>query len=61
MNNKGLMFCFEGVDGSGKSSTLKLVAEQLRKQGYDVVETCEPTKTDFGNKIRNLLFESGEI
>lgn len=59
--NKGMMFCFEGVDGSGKTSTMKLVAEILRNKGFDVLETCEPTKNEFGMKVRNLLFESGDI
>lgn len=61
MLNKGLMFAFEGVDGSGKTSTMQLVAEELRLKGYDVLTTCEPTKNDFGLKIRELLFNSGEI
>lgn len=61
MQNKGMMFAFCGIDGSGKTSTLAMVAERLREKGFDVLETCEPTKTEFGMKIRNLLFESGDI
>ena len=36
---------FEGIDGSGKSTILKLVYEQLKSQGHDVVLTFEPTDT----------------
>lgn len=61
MKNKGLIFCFEGGEAVGKSSTLAIVAERLREKGFDVLETCEPQKTEFGIKIRNLLFESGDI
>lgn len=61
MKNKGLIFCFEGGEAVGKTSTLAMVAELLREKGHDVLETCEPTKTNFGMKIRNLLFESGDI
>lgn len=58
---KGMMFTFEGIDGCGKSTTVPLVAQALRAKGYDVVETCEPTKTEFGMKVRELLFNSCEI
>lgn len=58
---KGMLFTFEGIDGCGKSTTIPLVAEALRSEGYDVVESCEPTKTEFGVKIRELLFNSGDI
>lgn len=61
MKNKGMMFCFEGGEAVGKSSTLSMVAKRLRNKGFDVLETCEPTKNEFGMKIRNLLFESGDI
>lgn len=61
MKPKGLLFCFEGGEACGKTSTLTMVAERLRDNGHDVLETCEPTKNEFGMKIRNLLFESGDI
>jgi dTMP kinase len=56
MKNKhgrpGRFIVFEGIDGTGKSTQQKLLAEVLRKHGYKVIETREPTNGKFGRKIR---------
>jgi len=46
---------FEGIDGSGKSTILKLVYEQLKSQGYDVVSTYEPTDTWIGKQVKKCI------
>jgi len=46
---------FEGIDGSGKSTILKLVYEQLKSQGYDVVSTYEPTDTWIGKRVQKCI------
>lgn len=46
---------FEGIEGSGKSTQVKLLAAYLRSKGHDVLETMEPGATRIGNKIRELL------
>jgi dTMP kinase len=52
---------FEGVDGSGKTTQLRLVAELLREDGLDVVETREPGGTELGEQIRDLVLHAGDV
>jgi len=51
---EGLLIVFEGIDGTGKSTQLELLAAFLREHDYDVIETREPTSGTFGKKIREL-------
>lgn len=48
-------FSLEGVDGSGKSTQLAMLAEHFRKSGRDVVTVREPGGTPVSDKIRQLI------
>jgi len=52
--NRGSLIVFEGVDGSGKSTQLALLAETMRSAGREVVETGEPYDCEWGRKIREM-------
>jgi dTMP kinase len=58
---RGLLIAFEGIDGTGKSTQLPLLAEFLRSQGHVVVETREPTDGPYGRQIRALYSNRGRV
>ncbi len=45
----------EGIDGSGKSTQAKLLAEKFKANGCSVYLTCEPTDGAIGKLIRSIL------
>lgn len=58
---KGRFITFEGVDGCGKSTQLRLFASELRLRGVSVMTTREPGGTPLGRRIREILLETDEM
>jgi len=57
----GLFIVFEGIDGSGKSTQIDLLADSLTSRGHQVVTTREPTEGPFGQKIRALYLNRSSV
>ena len=53
--NRGLLIVFEGIDGSGKSTQCRMLADLLNKKGIANISFAEPTRGKWGMKIRQLL------
>ena len=51
---------FEGGEGSGKSTQIKLLGDYLQQKGIDFITTKEPGGTPLGAEIRHLLVEGEE-
>ena len=57
MNEAGAFITFEGIDGSGKSTQVKHLAQRLRDTGRDVLVTREPGGSKGAEEIRSLVLE----
>jgi dTMP kinase len=60
-STSGLFVVFEGGEGAGKSTQVRLLAEALRGSGRDVVVTREPGATEAGAQIRRLLLDGDAL
>ncbi len=55
--DRGLLIVFEGIDGTGKSTQCRMLAELLSAKGIPNISLAEPTRGKWGMKIRQLLTE----
>ena len=53
----GAFISFEGPDGAGKTTQIRLLGDRLSATGYTVVSTREPGGTQLGDAIRALLLD----
>ena len=58
LRSRGMFITLEGIDGTGKSTQLRLLLRHLRAQGMRVCATREPGGTKLGNQIRKTLLSS---
>jgi len=52
---KNFFIAFEGLDGSGKSTQVKVLAEKLKGQGLKIYTTAEPTTSRIGQIIKDIF------
>lgn len=57
---RGKFITFEGIDGSGKSTQLRMLTSELRVRGLNVLATCEPGGTPLGRRLREAFLETEE-
>tara|TARA_B100000676_G_scaffold296295_1_gene336502 strand:+ start:586 stop:1227 length:642 start_codon:yes stop_codon:yes gene_type:complete len=60
-NQVKLFVVFEGLDGSGKSTQVKILLDKLISDNYQVLPLREPGSTEIGEKILNLLDSKQEL
>ena len=60
-SDQGLFIAFEGGDGAGKSTQVRLLAEALRARGREVVTTRQPGGTELGSAIRDLVLHGDHV
>lgn len=56
-----MLIVFEGGEGSGKGTQIKLLKTFLRRKGYKVIDIVEPGGTPAGKAIRNLLLKKQNL
>jgi len=59
MSRRGKFITFEGLDGTGKSTQMRRLANALESAGHKVIQTREPGGTPTAEKIRKVLLDSG--
>lgn len=56
-DRRGIFISFEGTEGSGKTTQMRLLVERLRGAGLPVIENQEPGATTIGRQIRRILLD----
>jgi dTMP kinase len=57
LERRGAFIVFEGVEGAGKGTQIRMAREFLEQQGYEVLVTREPGGTELGEQLRRLILD----
>ena len=58
---RGILITFEGIDGSGKSTQIKMLEDEFRGLGINYITFREPGGTELSEKIREILLDNENI
>ncbi len=58
---RGCLVVFEGIDGTGKSTQIQLLAQYLRERGHEVITDFEPTRGPWGMKVREAAMAGDRL
>lgn len=58
---RGVFITFEGPDGSGKTTQIKLLEKYFKEKGYDILITREPGGTNISEQIRNVILDKNNM
>jgi len=62
MKHRAAFLCLDGIDGTGKSTQIRLLADYLRNRGHDVLAVADPGGTPLGSELRAILLDrKGEL
>jgi dTMP kinase len=57
---RGKLITFEGIDGCGKTTQIRLLGKYLIERGIDFISTREPGGTELGRQIRSVLLDGAK-
>ena len=58
---EGIFITFEGPDGSGKTTQIKLLEKYFKEKSYDILITREPGGTNISEQIRSVILDKNNI
>ena len=56
-----MFICFDGIDGTGKSTQIELMTEWLAQQGYESITCRDPGSTSVGEQLREIVLQGHDL